>query len=181
MIRMEGAWPAGPAIVVANHVSHLDGLILASVLPEPILFGVDPDFATRQPWKAALWLACQLTGSEIVPLSSERPLGIRALSRRLATGGKIGIFPEGKINRTEEPLLPLQPGAARLAILCGVPIIPVRILGLRKWFLSPAPTKEKQSFPRVSLEILEQIPPKGVVEDMMEGMASSLGFPTKKG
>lgn len=171
---MEGAWPAGPAIVVANHVSHLDGLILASVLPEPILFGVDPDFATRQPWKAALWLACQLTGSEIVPLSSERPLGIRALSRRLATGGKIGIFPEGKINRTEEPLLPLQPGAARLAILYGVPIIPVRILGMREWIFSPAPVDRKLLIPRVTIEIGEAISPDGALDKMIERMADSL-------
>jgi len=171
---MNGTWPSGPGIVVANHVSHLDGLILAAVLPEPILFGVDPDFATRQPWKAGLWLACQVTGSEIVPLSSERPLGVRALVKALKNGQKIGIFPEGSINRTEEPLLPLQPGAARMAILCQVPIIPVRIIGMREWFLSSPPTKEKQSFPRVSLEILEPIPPKGMVEDMMEGMASSL-------
>lgn len=174
MIRMNGTWPSGPGIVVANHVSHLDGLILAAVLPEPILFGVDPDFATRQPWKAGLWLACQVTGSEIVPLSSERPLGVRALVKALKNGQKIGIFPEGRINRTEEPLLPLQPGAARLAILCGVPIIPVRILGMKEWIFSTAPAERKRLVPRVAIEIGEAICPDGSLDKMMERMADSL-------
>lgn len=171
---MNGSWPSGAGIVVANHVSHLDGLILASVLPEPILFGVDPDFATRQPWKAALWLACQVTGAEIVPLSSDRVMGIRSLVKALKDGQKIGIFPEGKINRIEEPLLTLQPGAARMAILCQVPIIPVRIIGMREWIFSPAPEDRKRLTPRVTIEIGEAISPDGALDKMIERMADSL-------
>jgi 1-acyl-sn-glycerol-3-phosphate acyltransferase len=106
-----------------------------------------------QPWKAGLWLTRFLTGSEIVPLSGQKPFGMRALVRRLCAGGKVGIFPEGGINRTEAPLLPLQPGAERLAQLCRVPIIPVRIMGMREWILSPAPAEKKRLIPRVTIEI----------------------------
>ena len=158
MIRVVGTLPPGPGIIVAiPHVSHLDGPFLAACLPEPILWGVDPESMETQPWKAGLWLTCFLTGSEIVPLSGQKPFGMRALVRRLQSGGKVGIFPEGGINRTREPLLPLQPGAARLAILCGVPIIPVRIVGMRDWILSPAPAGKKRVIPRVRIEIREQI------------------------
>ena len=162
MIRLEGTWTSGPGIVIATpHVSHLDGPLLAACLPEPILWGVDPESMETQPWKVGLWLTCFLTGSEIVPLSGEKPFGMRALARRLQSGGKVGIFPEGGINRTSAPLLPLQPGAARLAILCGVPLIPVRIVGMRDWILSPAPAGKKRMIPRVRIEVGEIVFPGG--------------------
>ena len=149
-----GTLPPGPGIIVAMpHLSHLDGPLLAACLPEPILWGVDPESMETQPWKAGLWLTCFLTGSEIVPLSGQRPFGMRLLAKRLRSGGKVGIFPEGEINRTSAPLLPLQPGAARLAIFCGVPIIPVRILGMREWIFSSAPAEKKRLMPRVTLAI----------------------------
>ena len=154
MIRVVGTLPPGPGIVVAiPHVSHLDGPLLAAYLPEPILWGVDPESMETQPWKAGLWLTCSLTGSEIVPLSSDKPFGMRALAKRLRAGGKVGIFPEGGINRTKEPLLPLQQGAERLAQLCQVPIIPVRIVGMREWILSPAKAERKRWLPRVRVEV----------------------------
>ena len=168
MIRVVGTLPPGPGIIVAiPHVSHLDGPFLAACLPEPILWGVDPESMETQPWKAGLWLTCFLTGSEIVPLSGQKPFGMRALARRLQSGGKVGIFPEGGINRSREPLLPLQPGAARLAILCGVPIIPVRIIGMREWILSPAPAGKKRLIPRVRIEIGKIVFPGGAVKEMM--------------
>lgn len=155
MIRLEGTWTSGPGIVIATpHVSHLDGPLLAACLPEPILWGVDPESMEAQPWKAGLWLTCALTRAEIVPLSAERPFGYRALARRLREGGKVGLFPEGGINRTEAKFLPFQPGAERLARLCQVPIIPVRIMGMREWILSPAPAKKKRWLPRVCVEIM---------------------------
>nr|EES53883.1 MAG: putative phospholipid/glycerol acyltransferase [Leptospirillum ferrodiazotrophum] len=154
MIRVVGTLPPGPGIVVAMpHVSHLDGPLLAACLPEPILWGVDPESMESQPWKAGLWLTSFLTGAEIVPLSSDRPFGYRALARRLRAGGKVGLFPEGGINRTSAPLLPFQPGAERLAQLCQVPIIPVRILGMREWIFSSAPAEKKRLVPRVRIEI----------------------------
>ena len=82
---------------------------------------------------------------------------MRTLAKRLRAGGKVGIFPEGAINQTSAPLLPFQPGAERLAILCGVPIIPVRILGMREVFFSPTPAQKKMILPTVKIEIGESI------------------------
>ena len=172
MIRLEGSWPSGPGIIVATpHVSHLDGPLLAACLPEPILWGVDPESMGTQPWKAGLWLTCALTRAEIVPLSAERPFGYRALARRLREGGKVGLFPEGGINRTEAKFLPFQPGAERLARLCQVPIIPVTTIGMREWIFSSAPAGKKRIIPRVRIKIGELIRVKGSFEeDVMEKM-----------
>ena len=53
-------------------------------------------------------------------------------------------------------LLPIQTGAERLAILCGVPIIPVRILGMWEWIFSSSPAGKKRLIPGVTIKIGEQ-------------------------
>lgn len=46
-------------------------------------------------------------------------------------GGMVGMFPEGRINRTESDWMTLRPGAALVALRAGVPIIPIWIQGAR--------------------------------------------------
>lgn len=46
-------------------------------------------------------------------------------------GGMVGMFPEGRINRTESDWLTVRPGAALVALRAGVPIIPIWIEGAR--------------------------------------------------
>lgn len=52
---------------------------------------------------------------------------------RLRSGAPVGLFPEGTMNRNPHALLPGRPGAARLALTAGVPVLPVgiRFPGLR--------------------------------------------------
>ena len=44
-------------------------------------------------------------------------------------GGLVGIFPEGRLNTTDELLLPGRPGAALIALRAGVPIVPCYVRG----------------------------------------------------
>ena len=46
-------------------------------------------------------------------------------------GSFVGMFPEGRINRTDQPFIPVRPGAAIVALRAGVPIVPVWITGAR--------------------------------------------------
>ncbi len=46
---------------------------------------------------------------------------------RLRSGSPVGLFPEGTMNRNPHALLPGRPGAARLALTAGVPVLPVGI------------------------------------------------------
>jgi 1-acyl-sn-glycerol-3-phosphate acyltransferase len=49
---------------------------------------------------------------------------------RLASeGGLVGMFPEGRINRTVAPMLSIRPGAAMVAARAGVPLVPIWIIG----------------------------------------------------
>ena len=52
----------------------------------------------------------------------------------LEEGGAIGVFPEGKRNRTKEDLLPFRKGAVRLAKKTKTPIIPCAITGKYRLF-----------------------------------------------
>jgi 1-acyl-sn-glycerol-3-phosphate acyltransferase len=52
------------------------------------------------------------------------------LAIRLARQGKlVGMFPEGRLNHTRDPLVSIRPGAALVAVRAGVPIIPLYIFG----------------------------------------------------
>jgi hypothetical protein len=48
--------------------------------------------------------------------------------RYASQGGFVGMFPEGRINRTSAPLLTIRPGAAMVAARGNVPLIPLWII-----------------------------------------------------
>src|SRR5690348_9756272 len=77
----------GGVIVCANHVSLLDGVLIALVSPSPLVFGVDPDFSQRSPiaMRGMATLAWMGFG-RVVPIDARSPFGIRALAKALAAG-----------------------------------------------------------------------------------------------
>jgi len=117
-------WPArnSPAIIVANHQGYLDGPWLAALAPQRILFGVDPDFSRRQPWRGLLRLYTALVGVDIVPMGPGSLCGLRQMCRYLEAGGWVCLFPEGGINTGRE-----WPGAQWLARRTGAPIHRLRL------------------------------------------------------
>ncbi|RMG44905.1 MAG: 1-acyl-sn-glycerol-3-phosphate acyltransferase [Acidobacteria bacterium] len=61
------------------------------------------------------------------PLLTDAEPAYSRAARLLAGGAPVGIFPEGRINRDPRRLLPGRPGAARLSIEAGVPVVPAGI------------------------------------------------------
>ncbi len=122
--RSNGIWPdaGGPAIIAPNHTSYLDGPALALITPKPILFAVDPQFSTRQPWRSILLAVGRIRSCEMVPMEIGSPKGIRALARRLEAGGWVCIFPEGGIGTGQS-----HPGVHWLAQKTGARIHPISI------------------------------------------------------
>lgn len=121
-----------PAIVCANHVSLLDGVIVALASPVPLTFGVDTDFSRHskiasQGMAFLAWLGF----GAVVPIDGSSPFGIRALSKALMRGETVMLFPEGKISQTGHPN-PDQAGLAWLAERSGVEIIRIRIRGAER-------------------------------------------------
>ncbi len=123
-LQVEGAErlpPRGSLIVVANHESVLDAVVLGAALERELRFLT----------KAELW-RIPLLGRVLDALGGiavERGRGdLAALARArdaLEAGEAVALFPQGFV-RTEGPW---QRGAARLALATGAPLVPVRLVG----------------------------------------------------
>lgn len=139
--RLEGSWPVpdGPFVVVANHQSMLD-IVLLSRLPREMKW-VAKDELFRTPW---LGLMLRLAG-DIRVLRGDSASGSEAMQRAatyLSRGMNVMMFPEGTRSR-DGRLRPFKLGAFRLAIKAGLPVLPVVVsgtaTGLKKGSMAPAP------------------------------------------
>jgi 1-acyl-sn-glycerol-3-phosphate acyltransferase len=124
--RVEGRVPAnGPCIVIANHTSFLDALLLGGVTQRRIRFVMTDMFANIRGLRWFLrWNQVLLVKENA---RSSRQL-FQEVEDTLAEGRPIGIFPEGGISHDGQ-LQELQAGALWIALRAGVPIVPVGISG----------------------------------------------------
>jgi 1-acyl-sn-glycerol-3-phosphate acyltransferase len=130
---LEHVPPSGGALMVANHVSHLD----------PIYSGLVVHRARRVPRflaKHSLWrtpvLGWALAGSGQIPVyrdSADAQQSLRDATRALENGKVVVIYPEGTITRDPDGW-PMQArtGVARLALSADVPVVPFVHWGTRE-------------------------------------------------
>jgi 1-acyl-sn-glycerol-3-phosphate acyltransferase len=139
--RLAGRWPEGrgPYVVVANHQSLLD-IVLLSRMPREMKW-VGKEELFRIPWIG--WML-RLTG-DIAVRRGDSESGGEAVARAkayLSRGMSVMIFPEGTRSR-DARLLPFKKGAFRMAIDAGVPVLPVAVwgtaAGMRKGGMGVAP------------------------------------------
>lgn len=113
----------GAAILVCNHVSSLDPVILQAACPRVITWMMAREYAVF----GIRWFL-----NAIEPIMVERSgrdmAATRSALRALKDGKVLGVFPEGKIETTHE-LLEFQTGIALLAMKSGAPVYPAYIDG----------------------------------------------------
>jgi 1-acyl-sn-glycerol-3-phosphate acyltransferase len=128
----------GPAIIVANHNSHLDVPVIVSLFPTRMLSKLRPvaaaDYFLRNP--LLRWFSTRIIG--IVPIARSRDRGaspsnpLAPISEVLNRGDIIIFFPEGTRGKPEQ-LAEMKAGIAILAHKHqDVPIVPIFIYGLGK-------------------------------------------------
>ncbi len=113
------------AVLVANHCCSLDPFFIQLIAGTRVHWMVAGEYF-KTPVVGSLLRAFQAipTNRGGVDTASTK----RAIA--LAKQGKfVGMFPEGRINRTCSPLLSIRPGAALVALRAGVPMIPIWIEG----------------------------------------------------
>ena len=115
----------GPAIVICNHTSGLDPMLLQSCCHRLIIWMVAKEYYELK------FLKPFFKTLEAIPVDrAARDTGaVRLALRALSEGRVLGVFPEGKISPTRGTLLPFQPGVAQMAIKMRSPIYPAYLDG----------------------------------------------------
>jgi 1-acyl-sn-glycerol-3-phosphate acyltransferase len=145
-LTVKGTWRvSGGCVVVANHSSHADTAVLLAALPptaKPV-FGAAADY-----WfdvRVRRFIATSLAGVLPVRRSGEGSYAALLAAARpaLKAGRTVVIFPEGT-RSTDGNVGEFRSGALRLALECGVPVVPVAVLGTadvlpKGGHFSPAP------------------------------------------
>lgn len=125
----------GPALLVANHVSFADAVILMGASPRPIRFVMDHRIF-RTPLLGFVFRHC---GAIPIASAKEDPAlmekAFAEVAAALADGQLVGIFPEGNITADGE-LQPFRPGVARILATNPVPVVPMALSGLWGSFFS---------------------------------------------
>jgi 1-acyl-sn-glycerol-3-phosphate acyltransferase len=118
-----------PYVVVANHASFLDPLVLALLLPPPVVFTAVAGLAVNPLVRVFL----RRMDVHLVE-RGDRLRGVEDVRRLTATvraGRIVAFFPEGR--RAPRPgLEPFKMGAFRVAADAGVPLVPVSLRGTRR-------------------------------------------------
>jgi len=109
-------------LIVANHTSFLDPLLLGVFLPDNITFAINTQISQR--W----WLKPFLRLSKVFPMDPTHPLSLKALIHHLQTDTKTVIFPEGRITVTGS-MMKIYDGTGMVADKSGATLLPIRIEG----------------------------------------------------
>lgn len=116
----------GPALVVANHVSGLDPLLLIAIAHRPLRFII----AREQYERFGLNWLLRAVGCIPVDRSGSSHRALAAARQALRRGEVVALFPQGRIHLDDEGTARLKPGVRHLAALTGAPVYPVRIDGV---------------------------------------------------
>ena len=117
----------GGAIIVSNHLSGLDPLLMLASTRRPLRFLIAQEEYQR--W----WLRWLLSAVGCIPVNRSRDAhkALYAARQALEAGEVIVIFPQGGIRALDQPPIKLKRGAVFLASRVGVPIVPIIIAGVR--------------------------------------------------
>ena len=138
----------GRLLVVANHESFLDGLLLGLFLPIDPVFVVHTGVARNRFFRLVLCLVDYLA---VDPTS---PMAMKKVVRLIEAGRPVVIFPEGRITTTGS-LMKVYDGPAFVAAKTGATILPVRLDGPSRSYFSRLSGKyPKHLFPRIQVTIL---------------------------
>jgi len=179
LVHAERIPEEGAAVLVCNHVSFVDAIVIMAESPRPIRFVMDHQIF-RAPF--AGWLFRHAKAIPIAPAHQDAMLLAHAYdqcAQALADGELVCIFPEGKLTRTGE-MNPFRHGVTEIVTRTPAPVIPMALRGLWGSVFSrdldahwPRPV-HKGVMSRLSLVIGEPIEPALATPEKLQQVVTEL-------
>ncbi|MBK9021490.1 MAG: MFS transporter [Sulfuritalea sp.] len=169
----------GPAVIVCNHVSFVDALVIMAACKRPIRFVMDHHIFR---WPVLNFV---FRTSKAIPIASakEDPAMMERafdeVARALDAGDLVGIFPEGKIT-ADGSINPFRPGITRILARNPVPVVPMALRGLWGSFFSrkdgPAMTRpfRRGLFSKIELIVGASVPAAEALPERLQGEVTAL-------
>jgi 1-acyl-sn-glycerol-3-phosphate acyltransferase len=181
-IRVTGAEQipeSGPAVLVANHVTFVDWLLISSVSPRPIRFVMHYSFMNLPV------VGFVFRDAKVIPIAGKKEdestlqKAFDAIAGELAADELVCIFPEGALTR-DGKMAPFRPGIERIIQRTPVPVIPMHISGMWGSFFSHAGGKMlrepfRRVWSKVGLSIGAPVAPSEVTAALLEQRVTELG------
>lgn len=149
VVGLENYHQAGKRVlIIANHTSFLDPLLLGVFLPDDITFAINTHISQR--W----WLRPFLRLSQVFPMDPTHPLSLKALIHHLQNDTRTVIFPEGRITTTGS-MMKIYDGTGMVADKSGATLLPIRIDGAQHSHFAKLKGIYRQHWlPRITIHIL---------------------------
>ena len=138
---------AGPAVLVCNHVSYMDALLIIGACRRPVRFVI------YEPIYRLFLLNFIFRAARAIPIASHRanPRGLKAafdeISKALEDGEVVCIFPEGQLT-SDGSIGGFKRGIERIVARTPVPVVPMALKGLWGSFFSHKNGHAMTSLPR---------------------------------
>ena len=154
-------------LIVANHESFLDGLLLCIFLPKKATFVVHTSTFKKWAFRQALRL------TRHVEVDTTNPIAMKKVIKLLESGENVVVFPEGRVTTTGE-IQKVYDGPGFIAGKTGATVLPVRIDGAGESYFGRLSRHQlKRLFPRVTLTVLP-------TTNIVMPKATNRSFPTGK-
>ena len=132
----------GPVVLVCNHITYVDFMLLAGAVRRPLRFVMHRSFYD---WPVIRFV-CQVGGAVPIATKEEDATvydeAFERIREGLASNEIFCIFPEGRLTPTGE-MMPFQRGIERILRESPVQVVPVALSGLWGSYFSKAPNARK--------------------------------------